>query len=262
MLIGSLFLIGTLAASSAVAQAANPVRVESLTPQTTLPIVFTQSISADHAHVGDPVYAKTTQIVKLQDGTVIGAGSQVIGSVLEAKPYAFDKTPYARQQESVLTIRFDKVVAGSERLTLKVYVRAIADPLATQAARQPLPNDDTLDTVEQVGGDQLRPSQTKVVDRDGDVVAYNRRDGVYAHLISHTGNSPRQCDASSVEESVDIFSASACGLYGFAGSAAREVGSVANPSTLSLVSSRRSPKIWEHTTALLEVLPQQTIATR
>jgi len=259
MLNTSLFLIATLAVSSMGAQAANPPRAESLTPQTTLPIVFTRTIDAEHAHSGDPVYAKTTQVVKLQDGTIIGAGSQIAGSVIEAKPFAFDKTPYAQQHESVLTIRFNEVVVGTEHLPLKVYVRAIADPLA---ARTPLPNDDTLDTVEQIGGDQLRPSQTAVVNKDDDVVAYNRRDGVYAHLIAHTGNSPTPCDASSTEESVDIFSASACGLYGFVGSSAKEVGSGSNPSTLSLVSQRRSAKIWQHSTALLEVLPESAVASR
>lgn len=262
MLNSSFFLVSIFTASSMLAQATNPPRAESLTPQTTLPIVFTRTISAKHAHSGDPVYAKTTQVVKLQDGTIIKAGSQIVGSVVEAKPLAFDKTPYAQPHESILAIRFSEVLVGTEHLPLKVYVRAIADPLATQAARKPLPNDDTLDTVEQVGGDQLRPSQTEVVNKNNDVVAYNRRDGVYAHLIAHTGNSPASCDASSIEESVDIFSASACGLYGFVGSSATEVGSTSNPSTFSIVSIRHSPKIWQHSTALLEVLPQSTLATR
>jgi hypothetical protein len=201
--------------------------------------------------------------VKLPDGSIIRAGSQVVGSVLEARPFAFDKTPYAHQQESVLTIRFDEVVMGTEHLPLKIYVRAMADPFATTAAREPTANADTLDVVEQVDGDQLRLSQKEVVSMEGDVVAYNRRDGVYAHLIANKGNSPASCDSTSVEESVDIFSASACGLYGFTGSSATEVGSATHPSTLSLVSSRRSPTIWRNSTALLEVLREpQSASTR
>jgi hypothetical protein len=262
MIITHLSLLAALTVSSAAAQAAAP-RAESLTPQTTLPIVFTHDISADHAHAGDPVYAKTTQVVKLQDGSVIQAGSQVVGRVVDAKPFAFDKTPYAKHQPSVLTIQFNEVVVGTEHLPLKIYVRAMADTFATTAAREPTANADLLDVVEQVGGDQLRPSQKEVTSKDEDVVAYNRRDGVYAHLISATGNTPVTCDSSSIEVSVDIFSASACGLYGFQGLTATDVGSPLRPSTLSLVSSRRSPKIWRHSTALLEVLPeQQSVATR
>lgn len=262
MHITRLFLLGTLTVSSAVAQAANP-HVESLAPQTTLPIIFTRNVDANHAHPGDRIYAKTTQVVKLPDGSIIRAGSQVVGSVIEAKTFAFDKTPYAKQQSSVLTIRFDEVVADNEHLPLRIYVRAMADPFATEAAREPTANADTLDVVEQVGGDQLRRSQKEVVSMDGDIVAYNRRDGVYAHLIAGSGKSPASCDATSVEESVDIFSASACGLYGFQGSSATEVGTASHPSTLSLVSARRSSTIWRNSTALLEVLPeQQSAATR
>jgi len=255
MKIAQVVFVGVLAVSAAAAQAANTPEQVKLTPQTTIPIVFVGGVSADSAHAGDRVRAKTTQMVRLADGSVIRAGSEVVGSVVAATPFRFDKTPYARQQASTLTVRFDEVVAGSEHLPLKVTVRAMADPFATNAARAPLANDDTLDTVEQVGGDQLRPSQSEVLSRDGDVVAYNKRDGVYAHLVAGSGNSPVRCDASSTEVSVGIFSASACGLYGFAGATPAEVGSSSNPSTLSLVSARRAPQIWQHSTALLEVLP-------
>lgn len=255
MHIAHFFLLGTVTALPIAAQAAAP-RAESLTPRTTLPIVFTRNISADQAHTGDAVYAKTMQVVKLQDGSIIRSGSQIVGRVVEAKPFAFDKTPYAKQQPAVLTIQFNEVIAGTEHLPLKIYVRAMADTFATEAAREPTANADTLDVVQQVGGDILRPSQSEVISQDEDVVAYNRRDGVYAHLISASGNSPATCDSSNIEVSVSIFSASACGLYGFQGSSATDVGSASHPSTLSLVSSRRSPKISRNSTALLEVLSQ------
>ena len=45
--------------------------------------------------------------------------------------------------------------------------------------------DSLLKTVTQIGGDQLNPSESEVVDRTGDVVAYNRHGGVYAHLIAN-----------------------------------------------------------------------------
>jgi hypothetical protein len=254
MLITHLFLLGTLTVSSTFAQAAKP-SAKSLAPHTILPIIFTRSIDASHARPGDRIYAKTTQVVKLHNGSIIRAGSQVVGSVVEAQSFTFDKTPYAKQRPSILTIRFDEVIATDQHLPLKIYVRAMADPFATEAAREPTANADTLDIVEQVGGDQLRRSQKEVVSADGDVVAYNRRDGVYAHLIAGSGNSPASCDATSTEESVDIFSASACGLYGFHGSSATDVGTTSRPSTLSLVSGRRSSTIWRNSTALLEVLP-------
>jgi hypothetical protein len=104
----------------------------------------------------------------------------------------------------------------------------------------------------------VTPSQKGVMSQDGDIVGYQKRGGIYAHLISASGNSPDSCDASDTEESMGLFSASACGLYGFADSALTGTGKTGERSTLTLVSRRRSPKIWAHSTALLEVLPGET----
>jgi hypothetical protein len=165
------------------------------------------------------------------------------------------------QRQSALTIQFDLLQFRGQSLPLKVTVRAMADPITSEEARMPQATSvDVQGTVTQIGGDQLTPSQSKVYSSDGDdVVAYNKRDGVYAHLIAN-----RTCNASSVEVSVGIFSGSACGLYGFNHVSARETGSAAKPSMLTLVSTHTSPKIWKNSTALLEVLlsSQQKVASR
>jgi hypothetical protein len=242
------FFAVLLSASFALSQTS----VASLPPQATLPIVFTKTVGADRAKAGDIVHARTTQDARLANGDVIPAGTEVIGHVANAAGFVFDKTPYAKQPESVLAIHFDSVRIAGHDVPLHVTVRAMADPLTSWGAREPRSSDlDPLGTVTQIGGDQLVPSQNQVVDRNDDVVAYNRRNGVYAHLIARAG-----CDGSSTEVSVGIYSASACGLYGFTDVSARELGSVASPSTLSLVSTRTSPKVWRNSTALLEVLPQ------
>jgi len=227
---------------------------------TTLPIVFIKTISADRSHIGDPVSAKTSQIVHLSNGAVIPSGAKISGHVVAANGFVYDKTPYARQKQSALSIQFDSLEFQGGTLPLNVTVRAIADPLTSEGARVPeMPHDaDPTGTVTQIGGDQLTPSQSEVFSKDGDVVAYNKRGGVYAHLIANGG-----CDSSSVEVSVGIYSASACGLYGFVSVSAQEMGSEAKPSTLTLVSTHISPKIWKNSTALLEVLPgRQTLASR
>lgn len=248
MLISPAFLAVLLSASFALPQTA----VALLPPQATLPIVFTKTVAADRAKAGDIVHAKTMQVARLANGDVIPAGTEVIGHVAAASGFAYNKTPYVKQKESVLAIRFDSVRVAGHGIALNVTVRAMADPLTSWGAREPKSSDlDSLGTVRQIGGDQLIPSQDEVVDRNGDVVAYNRRNGVYANLIAHAG-----CDGGSTEVSIGIYSASACGLYGFTNVSARELGSVASPSTLSLVSTRTSPKVWRNSTALLEVLPQ------
>ena len=226
---------------------------------TTLPVVFTEPVSADHSHIGDSVLARTSQAVRLANGTVLPAGAKVTGHVVAASPFVFDKTPYAHQKQASLSIQFDSLLLDGQIVPLNITVRAMADPITSWNARTPKVNDDTSSpAVTQIGGDELNRSRAEVVSPQGDVVAYNRRGGVYAHLISN-----HSCDGSSVEVSVGIYSASACGLYGFADVSAEEVGSPVKPSTLTLVSTRVSPKIWKNSTALLEVLPDgQTFASQ
>ncbi len=234
---------------------AQQVAADALSPKTTLPIVFTDSLDANHVHVGDVVRARTTQAVSLSGGKMLRSGAVITGHVVAATPFVFDKTPYAKQQPSNLSIHFDTVSAGGLTLPLNVYVRAIADPITSWDARKPKPSDeDSLATVTQIGGDLLVPSQKEVLSREGDVVGYNRRDGVHAHLIAAPGNSPSGCDASDTEEPMGLFAASACGIYGFADTRLQQTGRVGEPSMLVLTSNRHAPKIWKNSTALIEIL--------
>jgi len=248
-----------LSAGAAMAQATTNASNAALQAPATLPVTFTNTVSADSSHAGDVVLAKTEQEVRLANGTVIPSGTKVTGHVVLANGFAYDKTPYAHQKPSALSIHFDSVEVNGVSLPLSITVRAMADPITSRDARTPQASDmDPSATVTQIGGDQMSWTRSEVVNRDGDVVAYNRHGGVYAHLIS-SGH----CDGSDVEVSVGLYSASACGLYGFTNVSATEFGSPAIPSTLTLVSTRTSPKVWKHSTALLEVLPAtQTIASR
>lgn len=254
----TIFFALLLSSGVALAQGANS-GAATLQAPTILPIVFTKTISADSSHVGDVVLAKTSQSVQLSNGTLIPSGAKVTGHIVGANGFTYDKAPYAHQRPSALSIRFDSVELAGTSVPLDVTVRAMADPLTSQGAREPKSTDmDPLGTVTQIGGDQLVPSQSEVRNIEGDVVAYNKRGGVYAHLIA-SGH----CDSSDVEVSVGIYSASACGLYGFTNVSAAEFGSSSSPSTLTLISSRTSPKVWKQSTALLEVLPvQQALASR
>jgi len=242
--ISSLLLLSPLVACA---------QAPSLAASTTLPITFTRAIDARHAKAGDMIVAKTLQQVKFANGGAIPSGARVTGHVVEAAGFAFDRTPYAKQVASRLSIHFDSVQNGSATIPLNVTVRAIADSMASVEAYAPLSNDlDSRSTRTLIGGDQLYGSQDGIENVDGVVVAYNHRDGVYAHLIPNG-----RCDGGSVEVSMGIYSASACGVYGFTGMRAIEIGSASAPSTLTFVSARRTAEVPKNATALLEVLPTQ-----
>ncbi|WP_158752240.1 hypothetical protein [Acidobacterium sp. S8] len=248
-------LIGLLLSSSvAIAQSGkNTATPAELDAPTTLPIVFTKTIAADQTHAGDMVTAKTSQVVHLSNGALIPSGAKITGHVVAANGFAYDKTPYAHQRASTLTLKFDSVQVGESVLPLNAMVRAMADPITSEQAHMKLATDiDSQGTTTQIGGDQVTPRASEVVNSDGDVVGYNKHGGVYAHLIASGA-----CDSSDVEVSMGIYSASACGLYGFNRVSAAEMGSQTQPSILTLVSTHVSPKVWKDSTALLEILPSQ-----
>jgi hypothetical protein len=258
MALASFLTAAVFAMNTAVRQPAAAETTEVLPPSTTISITFMKSVDANHVHVGDPVSAQTTQIVKLPDGQVVRAGSQVIGHVVTDIPFELDRTPYAEQKQSRLGVHFDRIVDHGQQVPLTVYVRALADSTASWAAKQPTEYDDDLHTSTQIGGDQLTPSRKGIVAQSGDVVSYQHRGGVYAHLIANRGSSPNGCDSTDTEQSMNIFSASACGLYGFVGVSLAETGLQGAAGTVLLESDRRAPKIWAHSNALLEVMPSSS----
>jgi hypothetical protein len=221
----------------------------------TLPITFTKTVSAAHAKPGDLILAKTTQAVRLADGHEVPPGSLVKGHVLASRPFTYDKTPYAKQIPGTLEIQIDSLEVQEETIPLRVSLRAMAGPIASWDATEPeyTSDVDPHHTTVQIGGDLLTPSQKEILDPNGDVVGYNKKGGAYAHLLANS-RGPVSCDGGDTEQPVFLFSASACGLYGFS-----EVSLTSfDSSRIGLVSTHRSPEIWKHSTALLETTPEDT----
>jgi hypothetical protein len=216
----------------------------------TIPIVFTKTINAAHAKPGDPVTARTMQNIRLTDGREVPSGATVTGHVLAAKAFKYDNTPYTKQSAGSLDIQIDGLLVGGVQVPLSASVRAMADPFESEHAYEPKSTDlDPLGTTTQVGGDLLTPSQKEIVNRDGDVVGYNKKDGPYAHLIANTRGS-MYCNGGDTEQPMFRFSASACGLYGFTGQSLTD----SPASRIGLSSTHYTPEIAKHSTALLEVL--------
>ncbi|RRA49157.1 hypothetical protein [Acidipila sp. EB88] len=218
-----------------------------LPAQTTLPVIFPHTVSAKDAQVGKSVEAKTTAPVRLASGEVIPKGAKVSGHVVEATPFVWDSTPYAKQKAAVLAVQFDSVDDRGVAIPLHVALRAMADPLSSWDADRPLPSDvDHSGTTTQVGGDQNTPWIKEVTSSDGDIVGYHHNGFVYAHLLG-SGT----CDASDTEQAMGIFSASACGLYGMPQESVESKPS-ASGVTVVLHSTKRNVEIHANAQALLE----------
>ena len=217
----------------------------------TLPIAFTKTVSGAHAKPGDAILAKTTQLVRLTDGREVPTGSLVKGHVLASKAFVYDNTPYAKQVPGSLEIQIDSLEVQGQTIPLHVSLRALADPITSWHAREPVSTDiDPLSTTTQIGGDLMTPSQKEIRDPNGDVVGYNKKGGAFAHLIANP-RGPVNCDGTDTEQPVFLFSANACGLYGFSNISLTSFDS----SRIGLASTHSTPEIWKHSTALLETTP-------
>ena len=218
-----------------------------LPAQTTLPVIFPHTISASRVHTGQAIEAKTTAPVRLSSGEVIPKGAKVTGHVVDSSAFAFDSTPYAQQKAGVLAIQFDSINDRGQSIPLHMAVRAMADPLASWDTEKPQATDlDSSHTTTQVGGDQVTPWIKEVSSSSGDTVGYMHGGFVYAHLLSSGG-----CDASTTEQAMGVFSASACGLYGMPQD---QMNTKASGETVTLVlsSTHHSPQIHANSQALLE----------
>jgi hypothetical protein len=224
--------------------------------QRSIPISFSRTVNAAKAKPGDQVLAKTLEDVVLADGTMLRKDSRVIGHIVEARGFTFDETPYAVQQPSVLAVHFDSVRVGDKFARLVVKVRALANVFDVDDARTPPPSDlDFSGTLTQVGGDEIIPREIEVRSPGGDIVGYKRQQGIVAHLIPARYPSQgqwHQCDGTNTEEAVAIFSASACGLYGFPKTEMSDNG--ASTGTFRIESRHFTVKLRARSAALLQVV--------
>ena len=124
-----------LCTAFALPQAAKAASSTSPSDKATLTIVFTKSVSAVKARAGDVVHAKTTQI--LPPAKWSPQARRLPDMWWRRAGFMYDKTPYAKQKESRLTIQFDSLRLAGKDVALKVLVRAMADPLTSRARGSP-----------------------------------------------------------------------------------------------------------------------------
>lgn len=247
------FTLISLLLSAPCATSATPTKVP---PGTALPVRFVRSVDAKKARPGDRVTAKTLQVVILTGGQRLPKGTLLVGHVVDAQPYHFNPEPYARQKASSISIHFDQIVNGDLTLPVNLSVRALADTFESQWAPRPHYQDETdgAGTMILIGGDEFSPFDKTVRDGSGDIIAYNRKDGLFAQLLPSDDRASKtrlNCSSTSTEQSVAIFSPDACGLYGFEGVSMPHAGR-SGSGTFTLVSRGGSIKLYAGSTALLQ----------
>jgi hypothetical protein len=255
-LVPSIALAGLLGLGC-LALGGNPGQAETIPPSTAIPVIFTQTLEAGKAGPGATVIAKTTEAVYLPGGQVLPKGTTLIGHVVESAPFHFNPAPYAVQTPSALSVHFDKIAEGGSTLPVSLEVRAISGPVAAHEASILHFRDetDTTGTRTLIGGSEYSPLESEVLSPDGDIVGYNRAQGVFARLLARdyvVGDSTLHCEATSTEQSLGIFSANACGVYGLDEASMPENGSKGDGAFV-LESRHETVKLYAGSAALLQV---------
>lgn len=175
-----------------------------LPPGTVLPVEVGSTLNAKNAKVNDKFDGKLMQQVRLPTGIVLKKGAQVSGKVV------------AVQRPTRLTVQFTELKDGDLTIPLKVSVRALASPQSIFDAHlsvdSTVPDQSDEWTTQQVGGDYVFRGRGYVSSAEGNVGIWNG-DGVWGKL--QAGDNCSAGDSSNAMQSLWVFSAGACGAFGF-----------------------------------------------
>jgi hypothetical protein len=182
---------------------------------TVLPVVLRTSVSFEKCKPGQALKGKIAQDVPLPGGSKIQKGSTIEGRIVEVKPNANDGG-------ADVTIVFDKVNIGRERVPVVTNLRAIAGFMTVEAAQIPeeAPSEgspyDWLPTT-QIGGDSVYGLRGPVTSADNSskVIGRSVGDGVLAQVSAKKGAECRGAiDSNEQPQALWVFSSDACGIYG------------------------------------------------
>jgi len=190
---------------------------------TILPTRLSSAIDTHKSKVGDRISARVMQDVPLdgsstvpsaqnlkRGGSKVPAGARLVGEIVEVHP------------ESV-SWKFDRLVVHGKSMLIRTNLRALASMVEIHDAQ--LPTNDAggdrgstaLDwNTVQVGGDVVYGRRGGGVMRGGEVLGHSVFcDGVLVTPVAEHGSQCRGSVGAETPQAFWLFSASACGVYGY-----------------------------------------------
>jgi hypothetical protein len=220
-------------------------------PAGTILPVRLPSISSKSAKAGDKVKAKLAQDVRLPDGSTIRDGTKVLGEIV-------DVTNASAGRGATLTIKFNALARHGKSTNIRTHLRAMASMMEVAEAQIPTSGPGESDvydwlTTRQVGGDSVYGKQGPVVGKS-ETVGESTYQGVFVRVLASADG---RCRGSIAEndrpQAVWVFSADACGLYGFGDLEIRHAGRTEPLGQIILESKRGPVKIRGGSGALLRM---------
>jgi hypothetical protein len=200
-------LVGMLALSSgSLAQDAIPIG-------TILPLQLNSSLNSKNSKPGQIISARIMQDVPLPSGLRIRAGSRAVGRILEVIEARNGNGAKVRFQ-------FDMLEVSKRKISITTNLRALASMMEVNDAQVPKTGSDRGEsqnswTTEQIGGDVVYRGGGPVA-KGLTVVGTPAPNGVLDRIASNPGmNCHGSIDGNDQFQALWVFSADACGTYGF-----------------------------------------------
>jgi hypothetical protein len=235
------------------ADAAN--QIDSIPAGTVLPVLL-PAISSKKVKRGDKITARVAQDVPLGSGAKIRRGAKVIGTVVS------NETPGAGI-DAKLTIRFGSVMQGDKPMPIRTSLRALASSLEVDDAQIPTSGPGESDVYDwlptrQIGGDVVY-GKVGPVARGSQVLGESTYQGVFVKLAENPDGQCRGAiGGNDRPQAVWLFSADACGLYGFANLEIRHAGRTEPTGEIELESQKGEVQIRSGSAALLRVVSSES----
>jgi hypothetical protein len=188
---------------------------------TIIPVLLETTLDSAKIKTGQRVLAEVGQDISLGTAGTIRVGSKVVGYV----------TTVGREPgRSTVALHFDDLLPRkrNKHLSLEVRLRALASPLQVNDAGVTTTNgvgwsnESSNWTTDQVGGDVVYRGGGHIVNSYGEIVGepvhgglFDPWSGVLGQASNPTGSACQNLPLSKGQQSLWIFSSSACGVYGF-----------------------------------------------
>jgi len=202
---------------------------------TVLPVQLNSSLNSRKVKAGQVISARLMQDIPLASGGRLRAGAKVVGRVISAQAGAIGSG--AR-----VSLQFDAVKRAGRQIPISTNLRALASMLDVFQAQLPTMGADRGTpenwwTTEQIGGDVVYRGDS--VANGLEVVGRPTANGVLVHLRSKSG-APCRGEISGNDElqATWVFSADACGVYGFSDLAIAHAGQTEPVGQITLVSTQ------------------------
>jgi len=208
------------------------VAAQSLPSGVALPVMMGSTINSKKAKSDEMIEGKLMQEVRLKDGSVLKSGAHVYGHIISN-----EKTP---DDGNKMVLRFDRIVSEKQTISLHAGLLAVASMASVANAELPVNGDNSPQNwiTRQIGGDVVNRGRGIVKSSQGVIGKYLQSGEVIAKL---TPNPQAGCpggDGYDQEQSLWLFSSSACGPHSLKNLTIAQNGIATTPGIVTLASKQ------------------------